>query len=82
MAGSSHGAPFKMKGISPLRQEKKGVTRGDVLQTLAYPHLNIKKTLGVVKHYAPPKVKTFVSKSIKKGKYLAGKVKKYLSSPA
>ena len=61
---------------------KTKVTKGDVLQTLIVPRVNIPKTLKVMKHYTPPKIKEKVKKVIKKGKSLYGKAKKYLQSPA
>ena len=56
------------------KQTKKGVTKGDVAQTIAAPHLNVKKTVKVIKHYTP-KVKKKFKKIIKKGK-------DWLESPA
>jgi len=60
----------------------KGVTKGDVVQTLLAPNVNIKKTIGVVKHYTPPKVKKTVKNVINKGKEIVKKGKDWLKSPA
>ena len=71
---------------------KTKVTKGDVLQTLVVPNVDIKKTVKVVKHYGSKAV-TKVKKANKKAtKYLNkgsgiipkvyGTVKKYLKSDA
>ena len=49
-------------------ETKSGVTKGDVAQTIVAPHLDIRKTVKVVKHYTPPKVKKKIKSIIKKGK--------------
>ena len=65
--------PSKIKTKTKTKTKTK-VTKGDVLQTLVAPNVNIKKTVKVAKHYG--------SKAIKKGKSLYSKAKKYLKSDA
>ena len=72
--------PVPLHGDVKIPKTK--VSKGDVLQTLVAPNVNIPKTLKVVEHYTPPKVKEKVKKVIKKGKSLYGKAKKYLQSDA
>jgi len=63
-------------------EKKSKVTKGDVVQTIAAPHLNLLKTVKVVKRYTPPKVKKKVKNVIKKGKDVIKKGKDWWESPA
>jgi len=64
------------------KTKKKKVSKGDVVQTLVAPHINIPKTVKVVKRYTPPKVKKTVKNVIKKGKDIVKKGKDWWKSPA
>ena len=54
------------------KEKKTNITKGDVLQTIIVPQVDLKKTVEVGKHYT--------NKAIKKGKELYNKTKDYLNS--
>ena len=66
----------------PKKKTKTTVSKGDVIQTLVAPNVNIPKTIKVVKHYTPPKVKKKVKDVISKGRSYYSKAKKWLKSDA
>ena len=72
----------KPKTPKTLSTKESSITKGDVVQTLVVPNVNIKKTIDVVKHYTPPKVKKTVKNVGTKVKNVGTKVKKWWNSPA
>ena len=69
---ATKGGPIYKNYISPVRKDEKGkVTKGDVVQTIAAPLVDARKTIKVVKATTP--------KFIKKG---YRKLKKWWKSPA
>ena len=59
-------------GVPKGKKTNTKITKGDVLQTILIPQVDLKQTIKVGKHYT--------NKAIKKGKELYNKTKDYLSS--